>query len=183
MLNRAIASCTGENVLTLNPDVVLTPTVAERGVEAIESAPNIGAVNCKLLRVSPGSFDKHRFTVPAGELPTDSAGLLMFRTRRQVLRGYLHTSSSGFHERARIFGPDGAAVLYRREMLEEVRIEGQYFDETFFAHKADLDLAWRARLLGRRKPESEDEMEVVTKGCWTKRAANSADEKREILPR
>ncbi len=33
-------------------------------------------------------------------------------------------------------------------MIEDVRIEGQFFDESYFAYKEDVDVAWRARLLG-----------------------------------
>src|SRR2546430_5993488 len=32
--------------------------------------------------------------------------------------------------------------------LENVSINGQYFDEDFFAYREDADLAWRCRLLG-----------------------------------
>mgnify|MGYP005825941715 CR=1 FL=1 len=47
-----------------------------------------------------------------------------------------------------VFGVDGAAPLYRRSMLEDIKIFGQYFDEAFFAHKEDVDLSWRARMFG-----------------------------------
>ena len=40
------------------------------------------------------------------------------------------------------------AALYRREMLEDTRVAGEYFDEDFFAYREDADLAWRAQLLG-----------------------------------
>jgi GT2 family glycosyltransferase len=33
-------------------------------------------------------------------------------------------------------------------MLEDVKVFGDYFDEAFFAYMEDVDLAWRARLLG-----------------------------------
>jgi GT2 family glycosyltransferase len=33
-------------------------------------------------------------------------------------------------------------------MLEDIAIEGEYFDEDFFAYREDADLAWRAQLLG-----------------------------------
>jgi GT2 family glycosyltransferase len=33
-------------------------------------------------------------------------------------------------------------------MLEDVCIQGEYFDEAFFAHKEDIDLAWRSRISG-----------------------------------
>jgi GT2 family glycosyltransferase len=51
-------------------------------------------------------------------------------------------------EAGEVFGVDGALALYRREMIEDVFIEGEFFDEMFFAHKEIWDLSWRARLLG-----------------------------------
>jgi GT2 family glycosyltransferase len=33
-------------------------------------------------------------------------------------------------------------------MLEDVAYRGEYFDELFVTHKEDVDLAWRAQLLG-----------------------------------
>ncbi len=41
-----------------------------------------------------------------------------------------------------------AAALYRRAMLEDVRVADEYFDSRFFAYLEDVDLDWRARLLG-----------------------------------
>ena len=51
-------------------------------------------------------------------------------------------------EVARIFGPDGAAAVYRRAMLEDISIGGEVFDEDFFMHKEDIDICWRAQLRG-----------------------------------
>ena len=47
-----------------------------------------------------------------------------------------------------MFGCSGALILFRREMLEDIRIDGQYFDEGYFSYGEDIDLAWRAQLLG-----------------------------------
>jgi GT2 family glycosyltransferase len=47
-----------------------------------------------------------------------------------------------------VFGIDGAAPLFRRAMLDDICFEGEYFDESFFAHKEDVDLCWRARWRG-----------------------------------
>jgi len=38
--------------------------------------------------------------------------------------------------------------MYRRSALDDVAINGQYFDEDFFAYREDADLAWRCRLFG-----------------------------------
>ena len=34
------------------------------------------------------------------------------------------------------------------EMVQDVAVEGEFFDEHFFAYREDADLAWRAQLLG-----------------------------------
>jgi len=146
--NQAIGASSAEYVLTLNPDVFLTPTFLQSMTKAIEADPEIGSVNGKLLRVEHEPLDTDWARNPAETAIIDSAGLMMFRTRRQYLRGYRETVSDRFSRPALIFGPDGAAALYRREMLEDVKVNGQYFDEVFFAHKEDVDLAWRAQLCG-----------------------------------
>ncbi len=47
-----------------------------------------------------------------------------------------------------MFGASGAAACYRRDMIEDVSVEGEFFDEAFFAYREDADLAWRAQILG-----------------------------------
>ena len=42
----------------------------------------------------------------------------------------------------------GLRFFVRREMLDSVRLEGEIFDESFFAYCEDIDLAWRAQLNG-----------------------------------
>src|SRR5258706_426452 len=57
-------------------------------------------------------------------------------------------NASQYDKPGEIFGPSGAAALYRRKALDDTAIDGQYFDEDFFAYREDADLAWRCRLLG-----------------------------------
>jgi GT2 family glycosyltransferase len=47
-----------------------------------------------------------------------------------------------------VFGATGAAAFYRREMIEDISFDGDFFDEDFFAYREDADVAWRAQLLG-----------------------------------
>lgn len=72
----------------------------------------------------------------------------ILRTRRQYARGYQQEASAQYTQATPVFGPCGAAAFYRRAMLEDIRIEDDYFDTAFFVHKEDVDLAWRAQLLG-----------------------------------
>jgi GT2 family glycosyltransferase len=131
--NQAIRASHGIYYMALNPDVVMKPNYISALVDALESHPECGSAAGKLLQ-APGIID--------------STGLFINRRRQQYLRGHGEADQGQYDMPGDVFGVDGAAPLYRREMLEDVKIDGQYFDEIFFAHKEDVDLAWRARLLG-----------------------------------
>lgn len=180
--NNSISSSRGEFVLTLNPDVVLEPPFLVEAIGAMKDVPNIGSVNGRLLRVGSESFANERFEIPNSKRRVDSVGLLMYRSRRQYLRGYLENESEWLLRSAEIFGPDGAAALYRREMLEDIRIEEQYFDEGFFAHKEDVDLAWRSQLLGWRSVYAPDAVAYHVRGFRPgKRQKMAAEIKRHAV--
>ena len=40
-----------------------------------------------------------------------------------------------------------AAALYRRKMILDIAVEGEFFDTDFFVYREDADVAWRAQLL------------------------------------
>jgi GT2 family glycosyltransferase len=141
--NQAIARTRAPFVLVLNPDVTLQPDFIAHMVAAIRTDERIGSVSGKLIQMDPAAAD----TPPTPHL-IDSAGLHMKRSRRQALNGYQQTAHDHFTTPQVIFGPDGAAPLYRRTMLEDIALEGEYFDELFITHKEDVDLAWRAQLRG-----------------------------------
>jgi GT2 family glycosyltransferase len=58
--------------------------------------------------------------------------------------------AAGYREAAEVFGGDGACVLYRREVLDACAVGGEVLDEDLELWASDVDLAWRARLLGWR---------------------------------
>lgn len=139
--NLAIGHAQGKYILPLNPDVVMAETYIANLVTAAESDPQIGIVSGKLLLAPLGSNS------PTADI-LDSTGLFLKKTRQQFLRGHGQVDSGAYEQHEYVFGACGAAPLYRREMLEACKFEGQYFDESFFAYKEDVDLAWRAQLLG-----------------------------------
>jgi GT2 family glycosyltransferase len=49
-----------------------------------------------------------------------------------------------------VFGATAAAALYRRQMIEDVKILNEFFDPDFFVYREDADVAWRAQLMGWR---------------------------------
>jgi len=132
-------------ILLLNPDAVLDSRCLEEMVRVMESAPGTGSVGGKLLLGNPQLDDG-----AAGPTPRilDSTGHLIFRNRRIIDRGHGEADGGQYDRLEEIFSVCGAAVLFRRAMLEEVRIDQEYFDEDFFAYKEDVDICWRAQLLG-----------------------------------
>jgi Predicted glycosyltransferases len=77
----------------------------------------------------------------------DSAGLEYSLNGLGFNRG-AYEPVENFNERARILGCCAGACLYRREALEDVEVDGEYFDEDFFAYYEDFDLALRLRSAG-----------------------------------
>ncbi len=78
----------------------------------------------------------------------DSTGLFLtiFRTARE--RGYGKPDKKQYESQGYIFGVSGAAAFYRRKMLEQIKIDSEYFDSDFYFYYEDLDIAWRASNLG-----------------------------------
>ena len=123
-----------EYVLFLNPDTVLRSSFIEELVSALDRRPDAASASGKLLRMDGKTVD--------------STGIIMLREQRHLDRGADQPDAGQFDQPEEIFGPSGAAAMYRRKALDDVAVDGQYFDEDFFAYREDADLAWRCRLLG-----------------------------------
>src|SRR3974390_1875942 len=139
--NQAIRAAHGNWLLCLNPDVMLATDFVERLVEAGNQHPEAGAVCGKLLRWDPEAK-------PPQTRVIDSTGIYFTRNLRHLDRGG-EEPDRGQYDRAQwVFGATGAAALFRRTFVEEVSVEGELFDEEFFAYREDADLAWRAQVMG-----------------------------------
>jgi len=139
--NQAFRETSGEFFATVNPDVLLAPRFFEECLEGLGREPRAGMAAGKLIREAGGTD---------GGLPTlDSAGLILGRDRRGEDRGQGLPDGPAYGEETRVFGPCGAAAVFRRAMLRRLAYPGgEVFDEEFFCYKEDLDLAWRAQRLG-----------------------------------
>jgi GT2 family glycosyltransferase len=139
--NWAVDGTDGDFVLSLNPDVVVSEGFVEEMVRAMVRDERIGIVAPKLLMAAAPAY-------------LDSTGLFIDRRRRPYDRGqgerdrgqYDGPSPRGAMKGLPAFGACGAAALYRRSMLLDVALDGEYFDQSFFAYYEDADLSWRARL-------------------------------------
>lgn len=139
--NIGIRQTAGDYVLLLNADVVLTTGFITAMVNTAAADPAVGMVSGKLLRMG-------RDLQPLDPPLIDSAGMVFTGQMRHFDRGAEDIDSGQFDKPGYIFGPSGAASLYRRDMLKDISLEGQVFDEAFVIYREDADLAWRAQLMG-----------------------------------
>ncbi len=139
--NQAISLSNSEWVLTLNPDVLLLQGFLEALVNAGNLDPRVGTVCGKLLTMT-ATFD-----FPEEPL-VDSTGIYFTPNLRHLDRGSLEVDNGHFRNYEYVFGATAAAALYRREMIEDIAVQGEFFDSDFFVYREDADVAWRAQLYG-----------------------------------
>lgn len=146
-----MCSSTNPLILSLNPDVVVQSGFVFELVQAMNEDERIGIVAPKLLRAEDPSI-------------LDSTGLFIDRRRRPYDRGQGTDDHDQYNNNTEIFGACGAAVLYRRRMLDDLKIMGEYFDEDFFAYYEDADLAWRAQVRGWRSVYAPKAVAIHVRG-------------------
>ena len=139
--NQAIALSSGDWVLTLNPDVLLMPDFCSRLMEAADHDPGVGTMCGKLLMMDAS------FQIPDQRV-VDTTGIYFNPMLRHLDRGCLENDNGHYREYEFVFGASAAAACYRRSMIADISIEGEFFDSDFFCYREDADVAWRAQLLG-----------------------------------
>jgi len=141
--NQALAEARGDWLLSLNPDVMLSRDFISKLLAAGEADARIGAVCGKLLRWKPVEATERTQII-------DSTGIYFLRNLRHLDRGSDEPDRGQYEQEEYVIGATGAAALYRRKMVEDISVDGEFFDEDFFAYREDADVAWRAQLLGWR---------------------------------
>jgi GT2 family glycosyltransferase len=139
--NQAIRMSAGEWVLTLNPDVLLNVDFVANLVAAGQVDKKVGTVCGKLLTLTAN------FDIP-DEQRVDSTGIYFTPMLRHLDRGSLEVERGHYTKPEFVFGATAAAALYRRRMIDDITMDGEFFDEDFFVYREDADVAWRAQLMG-----------------------------------
>ena len=106
-----------------------------------ESIDRVGTVCGKLLTI------KSNFDLPEKAL-VDSTGIYFTPMLRHLDRGSQEVDNGHYLNYEYVFGATAAAALYRREMIEDILVDGEFFDSDFFVYREDADVAWRAQLMG-----------------------------------
>ncbi len=131
--NAAVPHATGDYIVLLNNDIETPPAWLRPLVAAMEAAPDVAAVQPKLLQ-----YDQRDHFEYAG-----AAGGFLDRYGYPFTRGrvfFTLEKDEGQYDEARdVDWATGAALLLRRAALDEVGL----LDERFEMHMEEIDLCWR----------------------------------------
>ena len=138
--NKGIELSKGDYVIIANPDIVFGENYIENCIKKFEDDCTIGAVTGKLLKYD---FDNDKKLNVI-----DSVGIAFNHYRQGIDIGQNEVDEGKYEEDKRVFGVCGAAAVFKREALEKIKINDEYFDNDFFAYKEDIDICWRLNLYG-----------------------------------
>lgn len=136
----------------INVDCILQPNFLSELVKEIERKPIFGSASGKIkywdfATYLSGASSKGKTNF------LDTVGIKILKSHRFEDIGQGEVDYGQYDEPRDVFGMSGAAVLYRRKALEDVAFENEhgekeYFDESMFMYKEDVDLAYRLQWAG-----------------------------------
>ncbi len=137
--NLALAQCTGDYVLVLNPDTVVEGDVFPKMADYLDSHPDVGVVSCKLV-MADGSLDLAcRRSFPSlWDGFCRASGLSALFPGSSLFARYNLTYLDE-NETYEVDSVVGAFMFIRRQALDEVGL----LDEKFFMYGEDLDWCYR----------------------------------------
>ncbi|MEX2504646.1 MAG: glycosyltransferase family 2 protein [Egicoccus sp.] len=143
-INDGLAVTGGDAVLFCNVDIDLAPDLVSQCVAVLAADERVGSVQPKLLRT---------VAAPDGAAVVDTTGHVLTTARLFDNRGEGERDEGRYERAGEVFGVSGALALHRRAMLDDVawrRPDGgrEVLTEDLFAYFDDVELDWRARLLG-----------------------------------
>ncbi len=129
-VNRGICAAGTPYVILLNNDTQVDPEFARELLLAIKADKNIFSCQAKML-----DYRNRQLIDDAGDFYC-AFGWAFARGKGRKEERYL--------KKDRIFASCAGAAIYRKDLVEKAG----YFDEQHFAYLEDVDLGYRARLMG-----------------------------------
>lgn len=130
-VNQGIKSSNSEFVATLNNDTEVDSNWLGNIMIAFNNNPEISFCASKILNY----FSRNIIESAGDELVSNGFG-------RKI--GYGNVNNGEYQASKYVFSACGAAAVYKKKMLDDIG----FFDEKFFAYLEDIDLSFRAHLMG-----------------------------------
>ncbi|MDP3953971.1 MAG: glycosyltransferase [bacterium] len=135
----------GKYIVALSVDVLLEHNFIKNVVKAMEEDEKIGALQGKIMKYELGSMNYG--SIKKTDV-IDTVGFEIYKSRRIVNIGHGEKDIGQYEKKVEIFGVEGAVPIFRKEALDNIKIDGHIIDPDFFWYGDDLDLAWRINMFG-----------------------------------
>jgi len=133
-LNVGIKKCDSDIIMVANSDIYIDEKFNSIMIDRFANNNELDIASPLILRFG-------------GEI-IDSAGqeYSKFLYPKEIGFGSV-TKKHSFVEK-RVFSVCGAATVFRADSLEKLKIDGEYYDESYFMFWEDFDIGWRGNLYG-----------------------------------
>lgn len=125
----------GEYILFLNNDTRVTKNFLRELVKLLEADKNTAGAQSKILLMD----DPHRL---------DSVGAFLTKTGFLYHYGIAKKDSPKYNEQIELYSAKGACMIFKREVLEKIKVDGEIFDSRYFAYFEETDMCHRVWLAG-----------------------------------
>jgi hypothetical protein len=142
--NQAIANCSGDYILLLNPDTLILQNAIEKMVDFMNGNPPVGICGCKVLNKDMTfQLACHRSIPIPGTAFFRITGLSRLFPKSKIMAKYnlTYLNLSEVHE---VDVVSGACLMIRKEVINHVGL----LDERFFMYGEEIDWCIRTKKAG-----------------------------------
>ncbi len=125
----------GEYILFLNNDTKVTKNFLSELVKVLGSDKKIGGAQSKVLLMD-------------GTGRLDSVGAFLTNTGFLYHYGVFKKDSPKYDKKIDIYSAKGACMIFKREVLEKIKVDGEIFDSRYFAYFEETDMCHRVWFAG-----------------------------------
>ena len=127
----------GQYVLFLNNDTRVSNTFLIELIRAIKSDISIGGAQSKILLID--HTDTH-----------DSVGAFLTLTGFLYHYGFGRPDESKYDKQINLYTAKGACMMFRKDVLDQIAVGGNIFDQDYFSYFEESDMCHRVWLSGYR---------------------------------
>lgn len=158
--NIGFKEVTGEYVLFLNNDTVVTKDFLSVLVKEINTDEKIGGIQSKILLMDkPDHYDS------IGAYLTNTGILYHYGVSKKVAKNY--------EKKIDIFSAKGACMLFKKKVLDNILVNGELYDKRYFAYFEETDMCHRVWLAGYKIIYTPDSLIYHKMGGTSTRFNNS----------